>query len=41
MSESFPAPAQAASPADAGRVVERVVANLEVAVRAPRDTLEL
>jgi MoxR-like ATPase len=32
---------EAASPAVAADVVERVVANLEVAVRAPRETLEL
>jgi MoxR-like ATPase len=41
MSDSVPAPAQAASSSPAARVVERVVANLQLAVRAPRDTLEL
>jgi MoxR-like ATPase len=40
MTESIPA-REATSPAEAARVVERVVANLELAVRAPRETLEL
>jgi MoxR-like ATPase len=40
MTESIPA-REATSPAEASRVVERVIANLELAVRAPRDTLEL
>ena len=39
---SDPAPArEAVSSALAADVVERVVANLELAVRAPRETLEL
>jgi MoxR-like ATPase len=32
---------ETASPSEAARVVERVIANLEIAVRAPRETLEL
>ncbi len=40
MTESIPA-REATSPAEAARVVERVVRNLELAVRAPRETLEL
>ncbi len=40
MTESVSA-REVASPAAAAAVVERVVANLELAVRAPRDTLEL
>jgi MoxR-like ATPase len=32
---------ETASPSEAARVVERVIANLELAVRAPRETLEL
>jgi MoxR-like ATPase len=40
MTESIPA-REAARPAAGADVVNRVVANLELAVRAPRDTLEL
>jgi MoxR-like ATPase len=40
MTDSLPA-REVSSPAAAAEVVERVVANLELAVRAPRDTLEL
>ena len=40
MTESLPA-RETASPSEAARVVERVIANLELAVRAPRETLEL
>ena len=40
MTESMPA-REATSPTEAARVVERVIANLELAVRAPRETLEL
>ena len=40
MTESIPA-REATSPSEAARVVERVIGNLELAVRAPRDTLEL
>jgi MoxR-like ATPase len=40
MTESIPA-REATSPTEAARVVERVVRNLELAVRAPRETLEL
>jgi MoxR-like ATPase len=40
MSDVVPAP-RAVGAAGAADVVERVVANLELAVRAPRETLEL
>jgi MoxR-like ATPase len=40
MTDAVPARGQVSAPA-AADVVERVVANLELAVRAPRDTLEL
>ncbi len=40
MTESIPA-RETTSPTEAARVVERVVRNLELAVRAPRETLEL
>jgi MoxR-like ATPase len=40
MTESIPA-REATSPAGAAQVVERVIRNLELAVRAPRETLEL
>jgi MoxR-like ATPase len=41
MSDALPASRAAVGPAVAADVVERVVANLELAVRAPRETLEL
>ncbi len=40
MTESIPA-RETASPSEAARVVERVIENLELAVRAPREMLEL